>query len=212
MKIGIGVTTVPERDAIFQASHIRLNRFRPSVEIILVVNVDKSHEGIPASKNKCLNYLHENECDHIFLFDDDTFPIADDWWRPYVESKEPHLMYQFKLPGRGPKDMTELYRDDKTVAYSHTRGAMLYVERRVLDVVGGMDTDYGLGMYEHTDWTNRIHNAGLTTHRAMDVPGSDKLLYCFDQDSAVESSIKELRGNHKLYVKNRWSKEFKEFR
>lgn len=167
--------------------------------------------GIPRAKNKCLELAYEWGADHVFLFDDDTYPIADDWWKPYVEHPEPHLMYQFKLHGKPKSDMRELYRDENTVAYSHTRGAMIYLERRVLDVVGGFDEAYGLGGFEHPDFTNRIHNAGLTTHRAMDVPNSDKLLYCLDQDGQVESTLKG-RGNYSLYKKNRDSKAYKEFR
>lgn len=174
--------------------------------------------GIARAKNKCLEMAYNWGADHIFLFDNDCFPIVQDWWKPYVEHKEPHLMYQFKLPGKPSNDMQELYRDDQTVAYTHTRGAMLYVERRVLDIVGGMDTRYGEAMYEHTDWTNRIHNAGLTTYRAMDVPNSHKLLYCFDEDGSIESSIpvhikrRNMNRNRGLYQKSKTSKEYKEFR
>lgn len=174
--------------------------------------------GIPRAKNKCLQLAYDWGADHIFLFDDDTYSIDPYWWKPYVESKEPHLMYQFNIPGDPSKNMTEVYRDEKIVAFTRTRGAMLYVERRVLDIVGGMDIGYGLGMFEHPDWTNRIHNAGLTTHRAMDVPGSDKLLYCHDQDSAIDSSItKQIRKRNRIlnldrYRKSRASKEYKEFR
>jgi glycosyltransferase involved in cell wall biosynthesis len=174
--------------------------------------------GIPKAKNKCLELAYDAGADHIFLFDDDTYPIHKDWWKPYVESKEPHLMYQFRLPDKPLTDMRAVHEDEEIVAYTHTRGAMLYVERKVLDVVGGMDTSYGLGMYEHTDWTNRIHNAGLTTHRAMDVPNSYQLLYCLDQDARTQSSLpksvkkRNLLMNRTLYHRSKTSSEFKEFR
>jgi hypothetical protein len=36
-----------------------------------------------------------------FLWDDDAWPIADNWHLPYIESPEPHLAYQFlDLAGR----------------------------------------------------------------------------------------------------------------
>lgn len=204
--IGIGITTTPERNLVDLS---RWREFMPPYAR-LTICCDTDLEGVAVNKNRLLAELED--CDHIFLFDDDTYPIASDWWKPYIEHPEPHLMYQFKLPGKPATDMRELYRDDITVAYSHTRGAMIYIERRVLDIVGGMDTRYVNG-FEHPDWTTRIHNAGLTTHRAMDVPNSKELLYCMDQDGLVESSIpKSHRGNYELYVKSRNSKEYKEFR
>ena len=208
-KIGIGISRTPDRDLVDVS---KWHKLMPNNSTLVVEN-DINFTGVAATKNRLLAQL--DDCDHIFLFDDDTYPIAPGWWKPYVESKEPHLVYQFKLPGKPKSDMRELYRDEDIVAYSHTRGAMLYIERRVLDVVGGMDTRYNNG-YEHPDWTNRIHNAGLTTLRAMDVPGSDKLLYCLDQDGKVESSIKKDRismlENRRLYLKSLGSKEYKEYR
>lgn len=171
------------------------------------------NRGIAATKNKCLELADAWGAEHIFLFDSDTWPIAPDWWVPYVESKEPHLMYQFRLPGKPDKDMQVIYQDESVVAYTHTRGAMIYVERRVLDVVGGLDTNYGLAYFEHPDWTNRIHNAGLTTYRAMDVPNSRKLIYCLDQNGYVRSSIsRSVKPKGSLYVRQKQSKEYKEFR
>lgn len=214
MKIGIGITTTTEREELFAETRRRINSMRPEGSV-LTFNCDKWHVGVAHSKNHCLDILYGEGCDHIFLFDDDCWPISKEWWRPYVEHPEPHLMYQFKLKGKPRSDMLELYRDETTVAYSHTRGAMLYIERRVLDAAGGMDTRFKNG-FEHPEWTNRIHNAGLTTHRAMDVPDSNKLLYCLDQDGLVKSSIKSdtttTSLNRQMYRESMGSREYKEFR
>lgn len=206
MRIGIGITTTPERNVL------DLLNWRGLIpkEAEFVIYKDIEHFGVAYAENQILKELQY--CDHIFLFDDDCWPIAPNWWRPYVEHPEPHLMYQFKLQGKPATDMQEVYRDDRTVAYTHTRGAMIYLERRVLDVVGGFDTRYGRGGYEHPDFTNRIHNAGLTTHRAMDVPNSHELLYCLDQDGKSESTLKGVIGNHKLYMQQKNSREYMEFR
>lgn len=214
MKIGIGISTTPNRDVLLTTVENIYKYPPPGIE--LAVENDIFYEGVAVTKNKLLARL--DHCEHIFLFDDDCYPIADEWWKPYVESKEPHLMYQFKLPGNHRTDMREIYRDDKIVAYTHTRGAMLYIKKIVLETVGGMDMRYGQAMFEHPDWTNRIYNAGLTSYRAMDVPGSDKLFYCLDQDNRIESSIpEEVRvlnnaRNYPLYVKSMKSKEFKAYK
>lgn len=209
--IGIGISTTPNRNVL---DLDRFNMFMPAPSHLSVV-MDENYEGVAKTKNKLLAEL--DYCDHIFLFDDDTYPIADNWWVPYTESKEPHLMYQFKLPGKPESDMKPIESYGNIIGYSHTRGAMLYIKREVLDIVGGFDEAYKFG-YEHTDWTNRIHNAGLTTFRAMDVVGSDKLIYCMDQDGKVQSSMNlplrrfNMQVNRSRYQKSKTSKEYKRYK
>lgn len=227
MKIAICITT-RNRPEVFDKTYQRItNHFPLGVEAKRFVVDDASDRPVPftsfrfekragvaRAKNKCLELAYDWGADHIFLFDDDTMPIRDGWWMPYVTHPEPHLMYQFKLQNR-KNDMRELYRDEETAAYTHTRGCMIYIERRVLDVVGGMDTRYGLAYYEHPDWTNRIHNAGLTTHRAMDIPDSNNFIYCLDQNQGVKSSIEpslKRQANRQLYLKSKTSKEYREFK
>ncbi len=147
--------------------------------------------GIVAAKNKSLELLMDAGVEHLFLWDDDAWPIADGWWKPYVDSPEPHLSYQF-LDLAGPRklrDIAEVYRDDKHVAYTGQRGLMLYYHRSAVEKVGGFDPVYGRGMYEHSDLANRIHHAGLTTWRYADVAGSEKLIYSLDEHQAVERSV-----------------------
>lgn len=216
MKIGIAVTTVPERKKILNKTLKQIQKYLPE-GAMLYVHEDKERKGIPQSKNACLRELYEAGCEYFFLFDDDCYPIAKYWHLPYLQAKKHHLMYQFKIPGKPLNDMREIYRNKEIVAYSHTRGAMLFCTRKVLDKVGGFDTAYGKGTFEHPDWTNRIHNAGLTSYRAMDVVGSDKLLYCLDQDKKIESTITNISRTEKVknalyYKQNRYSKEYKEFR
>lgn len=148
--------------------------------------------GIARASNKCLELLVDAGCEHLFLFDDDTYPLVADWWRPYVECPEPHLMWIFDKPKGATKRQVEtIYEGGTFTAYHATRGCMLYVERRVLDVVGGMDPAFGKWGWEHQSWSDRIHAAGLTTARYMDVPNSGELIYSMDQQCEVESTATE---------------------
>lgn len=157
--------------------------------------------GIVAAGNRALEELMAAHVDHLFVWDDDAYPIADDWWAPYLASPEPHLMAQFlelaapeqRPPRRGVhrrlRDMQVLYEDTEHVAYSAARGYMLYFHRSAIEAVGGFDPVYGRGMYEHADLSSRIHAAGLTTWRFADVVGSDKLVRSRDQFLEVERSV-----------------------
>jgi hypothetical protein len=215
MKIGIAISTYNRPD-LFKQTLAEWQKYKPpGAELIVVRDRDEKRMGIPKIKNLCLKLLESQGVTDYFLVDDDVVPLSEDWYKAYIESGQNHLMLQFDIPGN---KLTEIYRDDKIVAYNKTRGAMLYARQIVLDTVGGLDESYGLGWFEHTDWTNRIHNAGLTEHRAADVVGSNKLLYCLDQDGKAVSSIpahlkrRQSRKNFALYQTSKLSKSFKEYR
>ncbi|ELY4070456.1 glycosyltransferase family 2 protein, partial [Cronobacter sakazakii] len=205
-RIGIAITTHNRPDVLKQAIEQHLKHL-PAGALVVVVDDGSSpaavvpdgirlirHEtslGIVASKNASLEALMDAGCEHLFLWDDDAWPIADEWHLPYIESPEPHLAYQF-LDLAGPRklnDLSVLYRDDNHIAYTGQRGVMLYYHRSAIEKVGGFDPVYGRGMYEHSDLALRIHNAGLTSWAYADVTGSEKLIYSLDEHESVERSV-----------------------
>ncbi|KUQ30706.1 glycosyltransferase [Enterobacter hormaechei subsp. xiangfangensis] len=204
--IGIAITT-HNRSAVLQKAIDYQIKHLPAGALVVVVDDGSKpaavvpdcvqllrHEtslGIVASKNASLTALMDAGCEHLFLWDDDAWPIADNWHLPYIESPEPHLAYQFlDLAGTTKlNDMAVLYRDDKHIAYTGQRGVMLYYHRSAIEKVGGFDPVYGRGMYEHSDLALRIHNAGLTTWAYGDVVGSEKLIQSLDEHEAVERSV-----------------------
>lgn len=206
-KVGIAVTT-HNRNAQLTRMLGKLSKVTPKEFTIVVVD-DGSKEpveqatfrfeknvGIAAAKNKCFELLMDAGCDHLFLFDDDCWPKADDWWLPYVESPEPHLAYIFpEYPAeheRRLNDTIEISRDEKHIAWSHQRGCMLYYKRIVLDTVGGMDWAYGVWGFEHGSLADRIFNAGLTTHRYMDVHCSADLIHSMDEHLEIDSTCNSI--------------------
>lgn len=205
-RIGIAITTHNRPEVLKRAIEQHMKHL-PSGALVVVVDdgskpaavvpdnvklvrIDPAG-GIVASKNASLTMLVDAGCEHFFLWDDDAWPIADNWHLPYIESPEPHLAYQF-LDLAGPRkinDMTILYRDDKHIAYTGQRGVMLYYHRSAIEKVGGFDPVYGRGMYEHPDLALRIHNAGLTSWAFADVVGSEKLIHSMDEYEEGARSI-----------------------
>lgn len=192
--VGIGITTRNRKQCLEQClKHCR--EYTPGAVIVVVDDASddpvegadfrfEDNVGIATAKNKCIELLVDAGCQHLFLFDDDCWPIKEGWTEPYVASPEPHLMYVFVEFAGKPgllNDTKVLYADDTHTAYSHPRGCMLYVDARVLEVVGGMDSSFDRWGYEHGDWSNRIHAAGLTTFRYADVTGSADLIYSSDE-------------------------------
>ncbi|ELE9741182.1 glycosyltransferase family 2 protein [Enterobacter kobei] len=205
-RIGIAITTHNRADVLKRAIE-QHQKHLPAGALVVVIDDgskpaavvpdgvqllrNETSLGIVTSKNASLSALMDAGCEHLFLWDDDAWPIADNWHLPYIESPELHLAYQFlDLAGRNKlNDMTVLYRDDKHIAYTGQRGVMLYYHRSAIEKVGGFDPVYGRGMYEHSDLALRIHNAGLTTWAYADIVGSEKLIHSLDEHEAVERSV-----------------------
>lgn len=224
-KIGIGITTHNRYD-VFSKTLAEIKRLAPAGAEIVVVD-DASDKpvpeatyrfarnvGIAAAKNKCFELLEG--CDHIFLFDDDTYPLVQDWHQPYVDSHEPHLMYIFQDFATGTKlnDTIKIYQDSEITAWSHARGCMLYFKRICLDVVGGMDPVFGKWGWEHPNLSERIYNAGLTSFRYSDVTNSAGLFWSADEHQAVQSTVAGpdrsvmITRNRPIYEANRDSDRF----
>lgn len=204
MKIGIGYT-VHNRPKIALKALQELAKFMPPDAKLVVID-DASTEpfpkatfrfeqnmGIAHAKNRCLALL--DDCEHIFLFDEDTWPKADHWWVPYIENKEPHLMFTFDRLKDGRQNGNKIVLSKNgLVSYSNPCGCMLYLERRVLDVVGGMDINFGKYAWEHVSWSRRIYNAGLTSAPFLDIPNSLDLFHSMDWAGEVVSSVTENRA------------------
>lgn len=232
--IGIGITTHNRYD-IFKKTFEEMKRFAPANAKIVVVDdaSDKpvpeatyrfnQNAGIARAKNKCFELLYDAGCEHFFLFDDDCYPVVEDWHKPYIESKEPHLNYIFEeFSGQNKpllNDTLLLYKDSNIRAYSHVRGCMCYYKRICLAVCGGMSPLFGRWGYEHPDLSNRIYNAGLTSFRYMDVLDSGKLFYSRDEqtgnaDSTVQGTARTecITTNSKIYDARKDIAEYVEFR
>lgn len=205
-RIGIAISTHQRADVLKRALEQHMKHLPASALVVVVDDGSKPaaavphsvqllrHEtslGIVASKNASLSALMDAGCEHLFLWDDDAWPIVDNWHLPYIESPEPHLAYQFlDLAGQNKlNDLSVLYHDDQHVAYTGQRGVMLYYHRSAIEKVGGFDPVYGRGMYEHPDLALRIHNAGLTTWAFADVVGSEKLIHSMDEYEEGTRSI-----------------------
>lgn len=211
MKIAVCITTHNRRE-IFDKTYSQWQKFIPKKAKLFVVDdasdipVDQAdyrfdtNVGIAKAKNKCLELA--DGYDHIFVADDDCYPVVEDWWQPYIDSPEPHLMYLFQdfATGRKLGDSKLVYQDSQHKAYSHPRGCLLYFDRKVLDVVGGYDSDYARWGYEHVDLSNRIYNNNLTSFRYMDVRRSQELFYSGDEHEAVTTTVD--RGERSVYLES----------
>lgn len=101
--------------------------------------------GVAVNKNTGLELMMDNtRADHLFLSDDDTWPL-------YSASLDKHtgspLMHSLVCWGRG----RSLAPVDGAAVWSWPRGVMMYTQRRVVETVGGMDERFGPGGHEHVE-------------------------------------------------------------
>lgn len=199
--IGIAITTYNRRE-IFDDTLARILAYAPPDCPVIVVDDGSTepvtvpervtlyrfadNQGIATAKNKCLELLCETLATDFFLFDDDTYPTAPDWWRPYIESPWPHLQYQFEAAPSHWRTRIEAHVDAHC-SYDKSRGCMLYVRRGVLRGVGGMHLAFGKHGAEHEEWSERIHRFGFTRWPFADV--DFPALRCRDESEPGISSV-----------------------
>jgi GT2 family glycosyltransferase len=218
MKIGIAVTTTPCRDGVYNEWIKHLGRYVPTIHVY--VHYDWQYKGIVYSKNKCIEMLYEAGCDHMFLFDDDTFIQSSDFITMYVKSGLNHACWnynrtvlQFGIQATAfPPNHEPILKE--YVELDKPNGCMLYVRREVIETVGGWDEDFKGYGYDHVNWSDRIFNNGLTPARYIDIPNSSHLFGMADCETSVSYDIRvnTIPINEKLYQQKFYSKEFKPFK
>lgn len=131
--------------------------------------------GVYSSKNAGLEWLitRRPAVEHLFLLDDDVHPKEGvDPWTPYIQGPEPHYAHSWGL--------TVVHRDKTVVATTRSGGTVLYTTRQLVEAVGGMSANFGTWGHEHWNWSDRVHNQGLTANRYQDLPAA------YDGDLWVE--------------------------
>ncbi len=198
-KIGIGITTRNRPENYLKCIEA-VRKFLPAGAELVVVD-DASdvkyadatftflrNVGIAAAKNKCLELL--DHCDHIFLFDDDCWPVVNGWERPYIESGAAHLSFTFDHVFPKVRNGNDMIEEDGTFRYySNPCGCMLYFRGEAIKTAGGFARRFGKYGNEHVDLSVRIYKLGLTRHPFMDVKGSLSLFHSMDYFKQTASSV-----------------------
>jgi glycosyltransferase involved in cell wall biosynthesis len=122
--------------------------------------------GVGGAKNLCL--WHLRDCEHVFLFDDDTWPMVEGWAEIWISdlSNVGHAMYLAATPGGKasavPVDITPIKRMGGIVSYTNGLGALLYFSRECLNALGAFPVGKNPYGYEHVQMSLRARKAGFT--------------------------------------------------
>lgn len=203
LKIGCGITTY------LRPKHLELilkqiELYKGDHEISVYVWDDSEQKrGIAYGKNMCLSNLRN--CDHIFLFDDDVFPIAEGWIDYFINSGYNHACYM-------NSKYQIVYSGEKHTSYNMSSGVLMYLTKHCFETVGYFNPKYGRYGYEHAGYSHRIFEAGLTPSRFLCLKDTHKYFHALDLDGiggyeyldhkrmiTEEERTESVRANNSVY-------------
>ncbi len=180
-KIGVGIITY-NRESFFRKtvssvigadSIVIVNDGMPYISDAYPTCVEiiqhRRNKGIAHSKNDALRYLLNENCEHIFICEDDVYLANPEIINSYIRaSKETgilHFNYGFHSPINRDENGVPVTR--KSIPFGkfdliftkHVLGAFSYYRDIVIKDVGFMDTRYK-NVYEHVDHTYQIIKSG----------------------------------------------------
>jgi|SRR3990167_6303202 len=178
--IGIGVTTFrrPKHLALWLS---QVEAFTEQPYSLYIANDSVDRRGIAYRKTECLSALRD--CDFIFLFDDDCFPISEGWTDFFIQSHKSsgndHFIYL-----KETSSIVMIEEKSGIQSFNNCGGTFLFLTKTVIERVGGFHKGYGLYGFEHAGFSQRIHAAGLTPSGHYLCPsGAGAFIYAMDYDS-----------------------------
>ena len=190
--IGVGLTTTPNRKHLADEWLINFRKHTKE-PYHLHIHEDINYRGVAYSKNENLKAL--KDCDYIFLFDDDCFPIHDDWVNFFVSSGENHLLFMNDRFHGAYTTQTKAYKTDKLNIvvlkhYDNCGGVFMMLKKEVIDKVGafGNYSQYG---FEHAGYSQRIFKARLTYLPYPMLMGTEFFIKALDYEGTIKSSVSD---------------------
>ncbi len=184
MKIGIGATTY-KRPKHLELFISQIEKYTKDY-VFYVANDSEERKGVAFRKNECIYNLRD--CDYIFLFDDDCFPIKDGWVEFFIEEHkrtgENHFLYLLETSSiRKTKD------ENGISEFNNCGGCFIFITKKVIEEVGCFGLEYGLYGFEHAGYSQRIYMAGLNTHPYICPNKASEYLYSLDFQNTIDFGI-----------------------
>lgn len=196
MKVGIGVTTYKRLDCLnvwldHFTKYVLSDNKNYKVQLSIAFDSDDDRQGIAARKNQNLREL--SDCDFVFLFDDDCYPIKDGWIEFFINSPFNHLLFCNE----------KLHRKKSTYGeidfFADCGGPFMFMTRFAIDQVGAFNTEFGLYGFEHADYSQRI--VGSPDHYPM-LKGTEEYIYSEDYSNLHHKSSIENDERNLLIINN----------
>ena len=177
----------------------------PEDAVFHIANDGKDRKGITYRKTECIRELYNEGVDVLFIFDDDTFPIEKGWTSFFIDalqaSGQNHFCYLKETPGNTKVKSTNV-GGVVINEYQNCNGCLMVMTRKAVETVGGFNPNYSIYGFEHADYTNRIHAAGLNPMgRYLCPEGASKYIYSCDLDNTRPEIQKKLKHRSSMSAK-----------
>jgi hypothetical protein len=181
--IGIGIVTYKRPEAAMEVAEAIVRTLdHTKYDYKLVCSLDQvdttgyekvselfnmiSHKNFGISINKSIALMHLQECDHVFLFEDDLKPIKSGWDTLYLnihkESGIGLFNYCPRISDYSSKISKSLQLSSGVVDFVNVHTAQIMsITKETLLKVGALDYRYNGYGYEHCDYTRRCVMAKL---------------------------------------------------
>lgn len=204
-KIGVGVITLQNR---WIKSEILNLVTHPTM---FYIHTDYEKNGPGYGRNECIKNLYDAGCDHIFLFDDDTYPVIKGWQDYFIEWAERTDINSFSYPNRSLYKLPVHIEDD--VEYWHwCTTPFQYVSRKMVEIVGYYNLSYNRYGYEDLAYLYRARESGIcgsgvgdatpslvdTYIRSMDILGGDEE-FSIEANMTLEKKAEYAESNHSTF-------------
>lgn len=171
MRIGIGITTY-NRPECFKKCLEQINKHTPKDDkryhYLAVEDSDESRMGVAFRKNQCLKAF--KDFDHIFLFDDDCYPIRGGWAEFFINNGGNHQLFL----------IDRLHKRKDNIVFNDCGGVFMYMTKQCIDKVGAFNEKFTPWGFEHAEYSQRIFKAGLTIAPYTCLYGTENYLYAAD--------------------------------
>lgn len=216
--IGIGITT-RHRSSVLSLTIENIVKFKPSNCKIVVSDDSDQEDSIIQNKKICesynVEYIHDGkrkgvaknknacilaliDCDHFFLFDDDCYPIKNDWAEHVIKCHQESGVHHFNLLEPQCHNLIKetQYSDFIIQEYHMVGGVFMYLSKEVVNKVGAFNKDYDVYGFEHASYTYRVFKSGLHNGLGINLTIKDLQEYIFSLDySSFANNI-----NHKMFL------------
>lgn len=204
--IGIGVTTY-NRQSVFDETLAAIQKFTETpYKLYVARDTDEDRRGVARRKNECL--LNLQDCEYIFLFDDDCHPKKQGWEKFIIEASQKtgcqHFIYN--KPPFCDIDNLKFVNGYVLECFNASGGVLMFYTKEVIEKIGGFYTGYELYGFEHIGHSMRIKRAQLTPDWFVSIQGLSDYIHSFDYDEPnffLESSCLNQDEKWQLTQKNR---------
>jgi hypothetical protein len=213
-KIGIGILTY-QRENYYNLVIEAINGNKPNNCFTCVVNdglipyaanndadvviSNNAKLGVAKSKNKIIDILLENNCEHIFIVEDDILIKEKEVYDKYINAADEtgihHMCYE-KVDNNGANlTYRKKYENCELGFYKNPQGAFMYTNGQIYKKICKFDENY-LNAFEHIDFEYTLVNYNLAPPFWYFPDLIDSESYITTIDGCVENSTITNKENY----------------